>query len=110
MRSLLDLCGPSGDTRSLTALPVPTGFHVYIGNRSAPVYGSPAATVLYSSGPGTGANAFVCNLTGLTGGTTYQIGVRAYNAVAEEPNTSFVSVNADSAGPAPVDSLTGIAI
>jgi hypothetical protein len=86
---------------------VPTGFNVYIGTGGVPNYGSPVATVLYSSAI---ANAFVCNLTGLTGGTTYQIGVRAYNAVAEEPNTSFVSVTADTAGPAPVDSLTASAV
>lgn len=85
----------------------PTGFHVYIGTGGAPSYGSPAATVLFTSGI---INSFGASLTGLTGGTTYQIGVRAYNAVAEEPNTAFVSVTADSAGPAPVDSLTGTAV
>jgi len=86
---------------------VPTGFHVYLGTGGAPSYSSPAATVSFSAGI---ANTFVSNLAGLTGGTTYQIGVRAYNAVAEEPNTSFVSVTADSAGPAAVDSLIATAI
>ena len=86
---------------------VPTGFHVYIGTGGAPSYGSPTATVLFTAGI---ANTFVANLTGLVNGTSYQIGVRAYNAVAEEPNTAFVTVTADSAGPAPVDSLTGTAI
>jgi hypothetical protein len=86
---------------------VPTGFHVYLGTGGPPSYGGPPATVLFSSGV---LNVFVCNLAGLTGGTTYQIGVRAYNAVAEEPNTVTVSVTADTAGPAAVDSLTGTAV
>ena len=63
----------------------PTGFNVYIVTGGSPGYGSPAATVSFVAGS---ANAFVTNLAGLTGGATYQIGVRAYNAVAEEPNTT----------------------
>jgi hypothetical protein len=81
---------------------VPTGFHVYIGSPT-PNYGSPAATVSYSSAI---AGSFVANLTGLTSGTTYAVGVRPYNATAEEPNTITVSVTADSTGPAPVVGLT----
>ena len=84
----------------------PTGFHVYIGTGGAPSYGSPAATVLFSTGV---ANSFVANLAGFTGGTTYTIGVRAYNATAEEPNTNTTQVTAITAGPAPVDALAGIA-
>lgn len=83
----------------------PTGFHVYIGTPT-PSYGSPAATVAYSTGI---MNSFVANLAGLTGGTTYQVVVRAYNATAEEPNTNVVSVTADATGPTSVDSLTGAA-
>jgi hypothetical protein len=81
----------------------PTGFHVYDGIGSVN-YISPVATVSWGSGI---VNMFVANLSGLTGGTTYQIGVRAYNGTAEEPNTNFVTVTADTTGPGPVDSLTG---
>ena len=86
---------------------LPTGFNVYIGTGGAPSYGSPVATVSYQSAI---AGSWVANLSGLSGGTTYAVGVRAYNAVAEEPNTVFVSVTADAAGPAPVVSLTATAV
>jgi hypothetical protein len=69
-------------------------------------YGVPAATVLYSARI---VNSFVCNLAGLADGTTYTIGVRAYNAIAEERNTNTVNVTADASGPAAVDSLTATA-
>jgi hypothetical protein len=85
---------------------VPTGFHVYVGVGGTPNYAVPAATVFFEAGI---ANSFVTNLTGLTGGTTYAIGVRAYNATAEETNTNIIAVTADAAGPAVVDLLTGIA-
>ncbi len=81
----------------------PTGFHVYIGTGATVNYSSAAATVLFDSGI---ANAFATNLTGLTGGIAYTIGVRAYNAVAEESNTNTVTVTADAAGPVAVVSLT----
>lgn len=83
----------------------PTGFHVYAGSPT-PSYGSPVATVPYA----TGRAVFTAQLSGLTGGTTYQVVVRAYNAVAEEPNTNDVSFVAATAGPAAVDSLTGTAV
>jgi hypothetical protein len=85
--------------------PVPTGFNVYLGTPTIS-YGSPAATVSFQSSI---AGTFVANLTGLTGGDVYQVGVRAYNATAEEPNTSTVTVTADSVGPGPVVSLTAVA-
>jgi hypothetical protein len=83
----------------------PTGFHVYIGI-GAPNYATPAATVLFSIGI---AGSFVSNLTSLTDETTYTIGVRAFNAVAEEPNTVTVSATAEAVGPAAVDALVGVA-
>jgi hypothetical protein len=86
---------------------LPTGFNVYIGIGGSPSYGSPVATVSYQSAI---AGSFVANLAGLTNGTTYAIGVRSYNATAEEPNTTFVLVTADSAGPASVVSLTASAV
>jgi hypothetical protein len=85
---------------------VPTGFNIYIGTGGTPNYSSPAATVLFDAGI---ANSFVCNLTGLFNGTIYTIGVRAYNASAEESNTNTVTVTADATGPSPVVQLTGIA-
>ena len=85
----------------------PTGFHVYIGTGGSPNYSSAVATVSFSSAI---ANAFVANLTGLSDGTAYTVGVRAYNATAEEPNTQTVSVTADATGPSSVTSLTATAI
>jgi hypothetical protein len=81
----------------------PTGFHVYIGTGTMPGYGAAAATVGFNSRV---LNSFVANLAGLSNGVTYAIGVRAFNAVAEEPNTNVVRVTADATGPAPVDGLT----
>jgi hypothetical protein len=83
----------------------PTGFHIYTG--VGPLsYATPTTTVLYSQGI---ANSYVANMAGFTDGTTYMVGVRAYNATAEEPNTNTVTVVALATGPAPVDGLTGIA-
>lgn len=85
----------------------PTGFHVYFGTGPAPNYGVVAATVLASAVLVN--NNFILDLTGLTGGTLYAIGVRAFNATAEETNTNTVSVTPISTGPLPVQSLIGIA-
>jgi hypothetical protein len=91
---------------SVNRAKTPTGFHVYIGTGGVPSYITPAATVSYSSGL---SRTFGYTFTGLTDGTAYTIGVRAFNATAEEPNQSTVSVTADATGPLPVDSLTGTA-
>ena len=87
--------------------PAPTGFHVYKGTGGSPSYGSPAATVSFQAAI---AGTFVANLAGLSNGVAYTIGVRAYNATAEEPNTVTVTVTADSTGPSAVVSLTATAI
>ena len=93
---------------TINPLPVPTGFHVYIGTGGTPNYGAVAATVSFAASIGA---TFVANLASLTTGITYTIGVRAYNAVAEEPNTTTVNVTADNvAGPSAVVDLTGGAI
>ena len=84
----------------------PSGFHIYIGASGAPNYTVPATTIGYASGI---SNTFVANLSGLTDSVTYKIGVRAYNATAEEANTNTVTVAADSTGPSAVVGLTGIA-
>jgi hypothetical protein len=86
---------------------LPIGFNVYIGTGSTPSYGSPVGNVLYSASL---AGTWVANLAGLVDGTTYAIGVRAYNATAEEPNVVFVSATSDATGPSAVDSLTATAI
>jgi hypothetical protein len=83
----------------------PTGFHVYTGI-GVPNYLLPAATVLYGSAI---ANSFVSNIAGFTDLTTYVIAVRAFNATAEEANVNTVTVTAIATGPAPVESLVGIA-
>jgi hypothetical protein len=84
----------------------PAGFNVYTGTGGSPGYGSPAATVAFSTGI---ANTFVANLAGFIDATTYTIGVRAYNATAEEPNTATVTVTALTSGPTAVLDLTGVA-
>ena len=88
-----------------TGAKTPTGFHVYtaIGVLN---YATPTATVLWSKGVG---NSFVANMPGFADGVTYTVGVRAFNAVAEETNTNTVTVTAIATGPAPVDSLTAVA-
>ncbi len=85
----------------------PTGFSVYCTVGGSPSYTSPAATIAFNTGI---LSTFVCNLSGLTGGQTYSIGVRAYNACGTETNTIVVSVAADATGPAAVDSLIATAI
>jgi hypothetical protein len=81
----------------------PTGFHVYIGTGGTPNYSTSVATAPIDE---VILNSFVADLCGLTDGTTYTIGVRAYNASGEEGNTSMVSVTADTSGPSPVAGLS----
>lgn len=77
----------------------PTNFHVYRGTPTVS-YGSPVATVAYSPT----AQVFSATLSGLTGGSTYQVAVRAYNATGEEANTSVATFVASTLGPkAPID-------
>lgn len=85
----------------------PTGFHVYVGTPT-PNYASAVQTVPYAAG----RSSFSCTLSGLTGGTVYQIGVRAYNATGEEQNATVKSITAagTATAPAPVDGLTGTAV
>lgn len=77
------------------------GFRVYAGV-TTPDYGTPLATV-----PATSASSFSADLSGLAPGTTYAIGVRSYNAIGEEANTTTTSVTAaDAGGPDAVEGLT----
>jgi hypothetical protein len=87
--------------------PVPTGFHVYIGTPGTPNYSLIVAAVSFQASI---AGTFVANVAGLANGTTYTIGVRAYNATAEEPNTNTVNVTAISVGPTAVIDLAATAI
>ncbi len=102
---------PAGAVRVEWAYPptrgakAPTGFHVYIG-LGIPNYTAITATVLFTTGI---VNTFVANLSGLADEVVYTIGVRAYNATAEEPNTTTVSVTAEAVGPDAVDNLVGVA-
>ncbi len=89
------------------AIEAPTGFNCYKWIGEYPSYESPVATVPYTAGL---FNSFVANLTGLSDGTAYWIGVRAYNGSGEESNTYAISVVADATGPGAVDSLIGTAI
>ena len=83
----------------------PTGFHVYLGTGSTPNYASPALTVLYTAAI---AGTFGGTVPGLANGVTYAVGVRAYNATAEEDNTHVVSVTAVTVGPSAVVDLSAI--
>ncbi|HEY1117568.1 MAG TPA: hypothetical protein VGE43_07675, partial [Acidimicrobiales bacterium] len=62
---------------------------------------TPAATV----GPTDRGGAFSVDLTGLSDGTIYLIGVRAFNATGDDGNTVTVSAVSDSTGPDPVVDL-----
>jgi hypothetical protein len=89
-----------------SAAKTPVGFHVYIGVGSLS-YASPVASVSYASAI---MNSFMAALTGLLNGTAYTIGVRAYNATAEEPNTVTVNCMSDASGPTAVQCLKGLAV
>jgi hypothetical protein len=112
----------------------PTGFHVYIGTGGIVNYATPVATVPYSSAIVGSFLANLTALTGprnrlllqdgsafllqnnsyfllqssstSTDSAVYTVGVRAYNAAGEEPNTATASATTDSTGPQAVDSLT----
>lgn len=76
------------------------GFHVYAG-ATTPDYGTAVATAAANA-----SGRYQADLAGLTDGTTYAIGVRAYNAAGEEANTTTASATATATGPAAVDGLT----
>jgi hypothetical protein len=83
----------------------PAGFNVYWGAGGID-YSHAAASVPWSAGR---FGSFLQDLTGLTGGVSYSIGVRAFSSAREELNTNVVVVNADSTPPSLVDSLVAIA-
>lgn len=81
---------------------IPTSFKVWktLGT-SVNFAASPAATVPYSAAQAT----YHADLSGLSDGTQYAIGVRAVNALADDGNTAQVLVTGDATGPAAVDGL-----
>lgn len=81
-------------------------FKVYIGTGGTPSYTSPVATI--TAVPGF-AHYFT-DLTGLTAGVAYTVGVRAANATGTEGNTTTATATTDATAPSNVDSLTATAI
>lgn len=79
----------------------PVGFRVYSGPSGAVDYGTVHAEVPYS-----GSAVYSVDLAGFLDGVEYSVGVRSYNATAEETNTVDAEFTADSTGPAAVGSLT----
>lgn len=85
----------------------PTGFRVWATAGSTVNYGAAAtATVAYVAGQ----LHYSTTLTGLTDGQAYAIGVRAYNATAEESSTLSASIVADDSPPSSPLSLAAVAI
>lgn len=82
----------------------PTGFKVYAGTPTVS-YATALATVPFR-GKGLPHRA---TLTGLTGGSAYQVAVRAYNAAGERPAADLVTVTPDAAAPPAVEGLVGSA-
>lgn len=84
----------------------PVGFHVYQGTGGVVSYASPVATVPY----GSGVNSYTAAVSGLTGGTAYTFGVRAYSATGEETNVITATATASTAATATITGLVGSAI
>jgi hypothetical protein len=85
----------------------PSGFHVYAWPEAgSPNYAAPAAAVAFTGSSG----SFAATLSGLTGGTTYRVAVRAYNAAGEETNANSVPLAAVTTGPTAVAALTASAV
>lgn len=78
----------------------PMGFHLYRG-APTPDFSEVAATVVYRDAP-----SFAAAISGLEGGVTYQVAVRAFNSTGEEANPLTASVTAKESGPSAVDDLT----
>ena len=84
----------------------PLGFRVYLGTGSVPDYTLPVSTVAWSSAR---YGCFAAELAGLGNGSPRSIGVRSYNAVAEEQNATVLHVTPDGSPPSVVDSLEVVA-
>ncbi len=84
----------------------PLGFRVYLGTGSVPDYTLPVSTVAWSSAR---YGCFSAELNGLGDGSPCSIGVRSYNAVAEEQNATVLHITPDDCPPTVVDSLEAVA-
>ena len=86
----------------------PLGFHVYLGTGagSMPDYTQPVSTVAWSSAR---YGSFSSDLAGPGNGSPCSIGVRGYNAVGEEQNTTVLYITSDGSPPTVVDSLQALA-
>jgi hypothetical protein len=81
----------------------PSGFRIWLTAGSSVNYAaSEEDTVAYVRG----RYLFSVDLTGLTDGAAYAIGVRAYNSTGDETNTLVSLVMGDGTGPDQVDELT----
>lgn len=83
----------------------PQGFRVYAGTPTVS-YAAAVAVVPFNAD----ARAFSATIEGLTGGATYQVAVRSYNASGEETNATVASATAVTTGPLPVESLTATVV
>ena len=81
----------------------PLGFRIYKGTGGTPNYVTPAASAAYLGDVG----HYQIDLAGLTSGTAYTIGVRAWNQTAEEQNLRTVTATADSTPPSAADAIDG---
>ena len=87
--------------------PYPTGFKVWATLGSSVNYtASPNATPAFAIG----VYRYSATITGLTGGSQYTVGVRAYNATGTETNTFSAQLVPISTAPTTVDSLAGTAV
>lgn len=83
--------------------PVPTGFKVWITAGLTVNYAAtPDETVDYVPG----IRDYSATLAGLSDATTYAVGVRAYTATADDPNTDLYIVVGDSTPPDNVEELS----
>jgi hypothetical protein len=83
-------------------------WNVYAGT-PAPDYSVPAAGVPAVPGSGPGRH-YRATVTGLAGGVTYRVGVRAVSAAGEEPNTTTAAVTGKTTGPAAVGGLAAAVV
>jgi len=82
----------------------PTAFDVFITAGTSVTYGTAASTVTYVNG----RSVYTANLTGLTHGTAYRIGVRPKNATGDGSPIE-VSITGKATGPDQPESISGSA-
>lgn len=82
----------------------PTDFDVFITAGTSVTYGTPATTVSYVNG----RSIYTANLTGLTHGTAYKIGVRPKNATGNGTPIE-VGITGKATGPDQPESISGSA-